>query len=211
MALTLISNPIRFSNICIKFSPKNSISKYFYSKDISNKHYDVVIAGGGMVGTTLACTLGKNSKLSDKRILLLEAGKEKTWSVPEKYSNRVVSLNPGTHKLLNDIDVWKHLESARYAIVKRLQVWDGVSDTSITFGEETSLDDVSYIVENDLLLGAASKEVRTINNLEVLYNAKVKSYHLPEYHENSVGINLEDGTQYTCELLLLDIFKCKSK
>jgi hypothetical protein len=33
-----------------------------YSESIENKpseFYDVVIAGGGMVGTTLACTLGK--------------------------------------------------------------------------------------------------------------------------------------------------------
>jgi hypothetical protein len=28
------------------------------SEELSSKHYDIVVAGGGMVGTTLACTLG---------------------------------------------------------------------------------------------------------------------------------------------------------
>lgn len=28
------------------------------TRDLSKTHYDIIIAGGGMVGTTLACTLG---------------------------------------------------------------------------------------------------------------------------------------------------------
>lgn len=70
----------------------------------------------------LLYNLGKNTVLSNKRILLLESSKEKQWKLPDKYSNRVVSLNPGTFKLLNDIDVWKHIKNARFSTVKRLQV-----------------------------------------------------------------------------------------
>ncbi|XP_074036894.1 ubiquinone biosynthesis monooxygenase COQ6, mitochondrial [Leptinotarsa decemlineata] len=198
----MAQSSIWVSNVFGKFSRNNFLTKHFSSEVTSKNYYDVVIAGGGMVGTTLACTLGKNSKLSSKRILLLEASKGKDWSLPEKYSNRVISINPGTYKLLNDSDIWKHIKNGRYTTVKRLQVWDAVSDTSITFGEQTSADDVSYIVENDLLLGAASEEVKNINNVEVLYNAKVKCYHLPDFHENSVEIILEDGTRYSSELLL---------
>lgn len=66
--------------------------------------------------------LGKNTKLSNKRMLLLEASKEKKWKLPVNYSNRVVSLNPGSQTLFSKIDVWKHIENARFATVKRLQV-----------------------------------------------------------------------------------------
>lgn len=38
----------------------------------SDGHYDVIIAGGGLVGTTLACSLAKNSKLAGRKVLLLE-------------------------------------------------------------------------------------------------------------------------------------------
>ncbi|KAJ8925743.1 hypothetical protein NQ315_009591 [Exocentrus adspersus] len=167
-----------------------------------NKHYDIIIAGGGMIGTTLACTLGKNPLLQNKRILLLEAGKEKAWALPDKYTNRVVSINPGTHKLLNSINAWKHIENNRFAIVKRLQVWDAVSDASITFGDQTSPEDVSYIVENDLLIAAVNNELKQLDNVKVQYSAKVTDYHLPEYHESSSSVRLDDGNTYSCELLL---------
>lgn len=37
-------------------------------------HYDIIISGGGLVGTTLACSLSKCDRLSEKKILLLEGG-----------------------------------------------------------------------------------------------------------------------------------------
>ncbi|KAJ8960297.1 hypothetical protein NQ318_004023 [Aromia moschata] len=180
--------------------------RVYILRECSNEnrnHYDIAIAGGGMVGTTLACTLGKNFKLSNKRILLLESGKKKPWTLPEKYNNRVVSINPGTHKLLNDINAWRHINNNRFATVKRLQVWDAVSDSSITFGDETSSENVSYIVENDLLLAAANEELKDTGNVDILYGAKVKDYHLPEYHEKNVQISTEDGRKYSCDLLFV--------
>lgn len=38
------------------------------------------------------------------------------------YSNRVVSLNPGTKKFFESLGVWKHISDARFKTVKRLQV-----------------------------------------------------------------------------------------
>ena len=34
------------------------LSKRLQSTQVSSNHYDILVAGGGMVGTTLACTLG---------------------------------------------------------------------------------------------------------------------------------------------------------
>lgn len=66
--------------------------------------------------------LGKNPNLSNKKILLLEGTHQKIWELPQKYSNRVMSISPGTQKLFDLIDVWKHIINARLATVKRLQV-----------------------------------------------------------------------------------------
>lgn len=94
-----------------------------------------------MIGTTLACTLGtcifymnliniinlyvvaKNPKLSETKILLLEAGPDKIKPITERYSNRVSAINPQTRDLLERIGVWKRIQEKRYAPVKRLQVF----------------------------------------------------------------------------------------
>jgi len=39
-----------------------------------------------------------------------------------QYSNRVSALNSGTKSLLQSIGAWKHIASARYKTVKKLQV-----------------------------------------------------------------------------------------
>jgi hypothetical protein len=49
-----ITNNVRANNITF-------LSRKVYTSsrlDEKNSHYDIIIAGGGMVGTTLACALG---------------------------------------------------------------------------------------------------------------------------------------------------------
>ncbi|XP_019880267.2 ubiquinone biosynthesis monooxygenase COQ6, mitochondrial [Aethina tumida] len=178
----------------------NATTKLF--KSTTPNHYDIVIAGGGMVGTTLACTLGQNAYLSNKNILLLEAADEKPIKVSSKYSNRVSSLNPGTINLLCEIGAWKHITETRCAPVKQLQVWDGVSDAMITFNHENSEDYVSYIVENDVLLSATNRVMKDIKNVQVLYKAKIKQYNLPDHEHDKVSLCMENGDEITCDLLL---------
>ncbi|KAJ9596115.1 hypothetical protein L9F63_012699, partial [Diploptera punctata] len=173
------------------------------SKNIRDtSYYDIVIAGGGMVGTTLACTLGKQPKLSSKKILLLEGSPKQDGELKPEYSNRVSSLNPGTRTLLEEIGVWKHIANARFQPVKKMQVWEGCSDAVITFNYEDMVEDVAYIVENNVLISAVNKELeKLMPNVTVQYRAKIKGYQLP-HDNNDVRIDLENGSSYFCNLLI---------
>lgn len=79
---------------------------------------------------------------------------------------------------------------------------DAISEASITFGEEMSSDDVSYIVENDLIIDSVNKELKSLKAVDVIYEATVKSYHLPDHVERNVDVCLENGSHYTCNLLV---------
>ncbi|CAH0594196.1 unnamed protein product [Chrysodeixis includens] len=175
-------------------------------KDNFKGNYDVIIAGGGMVGCSLACAMAKNSLLSNLRVLLLEASPESYYQPKPEYSNRVVALNQNTKSLMTSLNVWKHVENVRLQPVRYMQVWDASSDVMISFSSADMMDDdVAYIVENDLMLHAINTELLAVNsNINIVYNAKIQSYQLPKeaYPSTQSIVKMDNGDTYTCQLLI---------
>ncbi|OAD58343.1 Ubiquinone biosynthesis monooxygenase COQ6 [Eufriesea mexicana] len=168
----------------------------------SHENYDIIISGGGMVGTTLACAIANNRKLECKNILLLESGKQFEYRSQEKYSNRVVALNQQSRTLFSSIGAWQHIEAIRYGTVQKMQVWDACSDAMIVFNEDYLMKEIAYIVENDLLLHAVNKQLANKENVNVIYNSKVENIKLPKTPEENAEIQLQDGTKYKTKLLV---------
>lgn len=61
--------PVRVRNVSSKLFL--SLTSRYLTSTANNEHYDIIIAGGGMVGSTLACTLGIILYLKNKINLLL--------------------------------------------------------------------------------------------------------------------------------------------
>ncbi|XP_045538002.1 ubiquinone biosynthesis monooxygenase COQ6, mitochondrial [Papilio machaon] len=185
-----------------------SLRKLSSSQNTSIKgSYDVIIAGGGMVGCTLACAMGKKALLSNLKVLLLEGSPSQRFELKQEYSNRVVALNQNTKSLMKSLQVWEHVEKMRLQPVRYMQVWDACSDALISFSSSDILDDdVAYIVENDVLLHAIDKELKTsdVKNVEIVYGAKIAGYELPQINsQNSESIvKMSNGDTYKCQLLI---------
>ncbi|KAF8932020.1 hypothetical protein EDD21DRAFT_378369 [Dissophora ornata] len=101
------------------------------------EQYDVVIVGGGIAGSALACALASGKASSTQKIALIEAfdlSNHIKWSPrPDQYSNRVSSLTPKSVAFLKRIGVWAEMDPSRIAALEGMQVWDGVSGARITF------------------------------------------------------------------------------
>ncbi|CAK1553898.1 unnamed protein product [Leptosia nina] len=166
--------------------------------------YDVIIAGGGMVGCALACAMGKYPLLSKLKVLLLEGSPNKKFELKPEYSNRVVALNPSTKSLMNSLNVWQHVEEMRLQPVRHMQVWDACSDAMITFSSTDILDDdVAYIVENDVLLHAINTELsKSATNVETVYQAKIAGYDLSKSETDVNTVKMSNGDTYSCDLLV---------
>ncbi|CAH2094670.1 unnamed protein product [Euphydryas editha] len=168
--------------------------------------YDVIITGGGIVGSTLACAIGKNSLFSNLKILLLEGSSDKKFQLKSEYSNRVVALNQSTKSLLKSLEIWHHVEKMRLQPVRHMQVWDACSDALISFSSREILDDdVAYIVENDVLLEAVNIELKSssVKNVDILYGAKVTGYELSKSGSQGNIVKMNNGDSYSCDLLCI--------
>ncbi|XP_068619161.1 ubiquinone biosynthesis monooxygenase COQ6, mitochondrial [Battus philenor] len=200
-----------FYSTKMQISFNRSLISLRNSSSINNERlkgtYDVIIAGGGMVGCTLACAMGKRSLLSNLKVLLLEGSPSQKFQLKPEYSNRVVALNQNTKSLMKSLQVWEHVEQMRLQPVRYMQVWDACSDALISFSSSEILDDdVAYIVENDVLLHAIDKELKNSNvkNVDIVYGAKISGYELPQYTDQKMEsiVKMSNGDTYKCQLLI---------
>lgn len=180
-----------------------SLSKKNYSTTTETaENYDIIITGGGMVGTTLACALANNRILESTKVLLLEGSGKHKYTPQEQYSNRVVALNQQTRTLLSSLGAWQHIEAVRYCPIRKMQVWDACSDAMITFNEDYLAEELAYIVENDLLIHALNKQLSKKNNVTVIYDSKVAEIKLPKTSTQDAVVQLQSGKQYISKLLI---------
>lgn len=174
-----------------------------------NEVYDVIISGGGMVGSAMACSLGMDPNLMGKKILLLEAGNKKVMDkVPDTYSTRVSSISPGSATLLSGIGAWDNITMMRCKPYKRMQVWDACSDALIAFDKDNLRDEMAYIVENDIVVAALTKQLDSLSdNVQVKYRSKVVKYSWPMPHHAAdsvpwVRVTLASGETVQTKLLI---------
>lgn len=63
-----------------------------------------------------------------------ELDRSRNWKLPpDQYSNRASSLTPSSVGFLEDIGAWRHIQHARVQPYTEMQVWDGVTDSRISF------------------------------------------------------------------------------
>jgi len=175
-------------------------------------HHDIVIAGGGMVGSAAAIALSKLGSMKNKSIILLEAAMDKQIKISSEYSNRVSALAPSSVKLLAELGTWDEICShGRVGEVHSMHVWDGCSQAGIIFNQEDTGDPESplnYIVENDITLSALNNALKKCDNVKVLYNTKVDIYKIPSatkkdaVPDENVVIELSDGKLIETPLLV---------
>lgn len=109
---------------------------------------DVVVVGGGMVGSAAALALARAGFAT----ALAEARAPAPWSAQDEVDLRVVGLAPSSIELLNDLGVWTSIRDSRAGPYTHMHVWDAESGSAIDFDAASDGRDLlGYIVENNLV------------------------------------------------------------
>lgn len=110
--------------------------------------YDVIIAGGGMVGLAVACGL----QGSGLRIAVLEREAPQVRDTSAPPALRVSAINAASERLLQHLGVWDAILSARASAYHGMEVWDRDSFGRIVFDDEQQgLAHLGHIIENAVI------------------------------------------------------------
>jgi len=161
-----------------------------------SEQYDVVIVGGGMVGLTLACSLGGSAL----RVAVLEANPmTRDWPA-DSIGLRVSAITHASRKVFNSVGAWQSMVDQRVTAYGEMHVWDAAGDGVIHFDSaEAGEPSLGYIIENRIIQAALLHQAEQFENIELMTPARWQQWH---DQQDQVCISLEDGRQLRTKLLV---------
>lgn len=149
-----------------------------------NQTFDVVIIGGGLVGSALARAL-ESTQFS---IAVIEAQPAQMLDPsPIALANadlRVSAINRASELFLSGMDVWQRMTPERLSPYQTMRVWDGQGTGHIQFtAQEVGEPHLGHIIENRLLQSALMDGVMVQNNVQLFNPAKLEQVEQTENGE----------------------------
>lgn len=159
--------------------------------------YDVLIVGGGMVGSALACALG-DSGLS---VAVLERQLPRSFDPAQLHDLRVSALSIASERFLENIGAWEGIRSRRNCPYRRMKVWERSSTAAATEFDAAEIghDHLGYIVENRLIQIALLDRLKDFANIDLISPAPTARI---DYSPGATLVQLEDGNELIGRLVV---------
>ncbi|KAI9828674.1 MAG: putative ubiquinone biosynthesis monooxygenase [Thelocarpon impressellum] len=185
--------------------------------------FDVVCVGGGPAGLSLLAGLRASAPTAHLKVALVESqdlSRTRQWRAREgDFSNRVSSLTPTSVGFLDEVGAWPHVQRQRVQAYTDMQVWDGVSDASISFDwgsgsgslgparRTPEPQTIAYMTENLNLTAALLARLDELGGVEVLDKTRVEEISLGQATEELdlsgwPVVQLSNGSKLTARLLV---------
>jgi 2-octaprenylphenol hydroxylase len=159
-------------------------------------HYDLVIAGGGMVGAALACALAAEGV----SVALIEA-REPPRDWPEgEIDNRVSALSRASQRILDRLGAWTPIIELGASPYRAMYVWDAGGSGHIRFdGAEVGEPDLGHIVENRVIQRALWERLESHPTADLFCPARLEAFELDDLR---VRVTLNTGSVLQASLLV---------
>ncbi|NWO05279.1 MAG: UbiH/UbiF/VisC/COQ6 family ubiquinone biosynthesis hydroxylase [Alteromonadaceae bacterium] len=162
-------------------------------------HFDVVVAGGGMIGSAVALGLSHQGWQvalveSDAVESLLQA--PSPAETVDDFEPRVSAISLARQRLLAQLGVWSRVQAGRYCDYSEMTVWDGDGTGRVHFeAAELHATALGTIVENRHIVRALFQALAD-SSVTVFDGVKVNRWHRGQ------GIELDDGRLVTADLVV---------
>lgn len=166
------------------------------SSDHKVTRYDVVIAGGGMIGTSLALALAPLGL----RVAVVEAVARKAAGQPS-FDDRTTALSRSTQRMFEAMGLWDEIVAASTPI-RSIHVSDqGRFGFSHIDAEEQGVEALGYVVINRVLGHVLQSALARCGSVELLCPARMVGVDLDT--ERAIAVVESDGRKQTLTSKLL--------
>lgn len=123
------------------------------------ERFDVLIAGGGLIGLTAAALLAGGEQRHRLHVRVVDGGAAPRFDIDDDIALRVSALSVGSSDVLASTGSWRRIERLRACPFREMRVWDAARGA---FGREAlhfdaaefAVPALGYIVENVLVQDA---------------------------------------------------------
>ncbi len=172
-------------------------------------HYDIIIIGGGMVGSLLSCLLSR----SQLRIAIIEkqtfdASKQtETATQVNDFYNRISAITPLSAQLITAADAWQQITQQRCCAYQHMHVWEQDGTAELNFdARDIASNQLGYMIENQLIQSALAQQSQQHPNITWWQNSVSQIKQLNQSQGRSLPINyhltLDNQQQLSCTLLI---------
>ena len=166
--------------------------------------FDIVIVGGGAVGSAVASLLGQINKTvqGDKqqlKIALIESSEPPQFD-PSQVDPRVAALTEKTRLIFEQIGIWNQVVAKRACAYKAMNVWDAEGTGRITFDcQQVQQPNLGHIVENSALVSTLIDHLKQQSNIELYCPANIVDFQL---QQDAITLTLDNQSVLSAQLLI---------
>ena len=135
------------------------------------KKYDVVIAGGGMIGIAMALSLSS----LDLKIAVVERIKRTSKQQPS-FDDRSTALSRSSQNMFEAMGIWEKIKKASTPINKIHVSEKGQFGFSHICSEEQQVEALGYVIINRVLGGVMNSELENKENIKIFCPYEVESF-----------------------------------
>jgi len=140
------------------------------------KQFDIVIVGGGLVGASLACALGKSSL----KVGVVEAIPPGDPGQPS-YDDRTIALAYSSRRIFEAIGAWQPIAERSVNPIQHIHISNrGHFGITRLHAEDMGIEALGYVVETRALGAALYESMQQYDNIELLCPYEVKAFQLAE-------------------------------
>lgn len=160
------------------------------------EHRDIVIVGGGMVGSALAAALSGRGLT----VCVLEREAPQPFAPEQAPDLRVSAISPASAAFLDRLGTWEKITAMRAAPYRRMQVWEKDEAAGTLFdAAEAGVSELGHIVENRVVQLAATAALRDKGDIDYRCPAAVRDI---IYRPQATQLTLDDGSRLQARLVI---------